>query len=264
MTATANSGASTSFVPELPGLLYGLGLVAASNALVLAWHAAWRSSGLAKPTNMRRHGKTIPDFDWSVNLKKHLSSWEGYILLTTYLSSVWFFELLPNSYYDFESKTNWLDVLLQLIVVDFYGFIVHHIEHFFVNGFYKKSHKPHHNYINPKLLDAFSGSLVDTLCLILIPLYLTSLTIYWTNTASWAAFGASYSSWFLIIHSEVRQPWDPIFQFLGLGTPADHAVHHALVKYNFAHFFAWFDIIFGTYKHPRLVLDEGAYGAKSK
>ena len=38
-------------------------------------------------------------------------------------------------------------------VVDFYGFIVHHIEHFFVNGFYKKSHKPHHNYINPKLLE---------------------------------------------------------------------------------------------------------------
>lgn len=100
---------------------------------------------------------------------------------------------------------------------------------------------------------AFSGSLTDTSLLILIPLFLTARVVSWTNTRGWAVFGATYSSWFMLIHSEVEQPLDFIFQKLWLGTPADHAIHHCLVKYNFAHFFPIFDKIYGTYRDPRTV-----------
>lgn len=142
----------TQFVPQLPGLLYGLGLVAASNVGVVCWHALWRASGLAKPVNRRKYGDTAPDFEWAKSLKKHLSSWEGYFLLVTYLSSVWYGNLLPNSYYDFDSPLVITDVLWQLVFVDFFGFVVHLIEHAIL-GLYVRSHKPHHQYINPKLLE---------------------------------------------------------------------------------------------------------------
>ena len=34
--------------------------------------------------------------------------------------------------------------------------------------FYRKSHKPHHRFTNPKLFDAFNGSPADTFCMILV------------------------------------------------------------------------------------------------
>jgi len=40
--------------------------------------------------------------------------------------------------------------------------------------FYRKSHKPHHRFTNPKLFDAFNGSLSDTFFMILVPLFATA------------------------------------------------------------------------------------------
>jgi sterol desaturase/sphingolipid hydroxylase (fatty acid hydroxylase superfamily) len=88
----------------------------------------------------------------------------------------------------------------------------------------------------------------DTTLLILIPLYLTSRICFWVNTRTWAAFGSTYSCWFLLIHSEVCHPWDPVLKALGLGTPGDHAVHHAVVVKNFAHYFPIFDKLTGSYR----------------
>jgi len=39
---------------------------------------------------------------------------------------------------------------------------------------YQSSHKPHHRFLNPKMFDAFNGSLTDTVCMILFPLSVTA------------------------------------------------------------------------------------------
>ena len=41
-------------------------------------------------------------------------------------------------------------------------------------GALQSSHKPHHRFLNPKLFDAFDGSVTDTVCMILIPLAVTA------------------------------------------------------------------------------------------
>ena len=65
------------------------------------------------------------------------------------------------------------------------------------------------------------------------------------------AFGSSYANWLTLIHSEVAFPWEPMFRRFGLGTAADHHVHHKFFKYNFGHLFMWFDWIAGTYRNPK-------------
>jgi sterol desaturase/sphingolipid hydroxylase (fatty acid hydroxylase superfamily) len=47
------------------------------------------------------------------------------------------------------------------------------LEHSFVI-LYQNFHTHHHRYKVPKLFDAFSGSLGDTISMILIPLWITS------------------------------------------------------------------------------------------
>ena len=48
----------------------------------------------------------------------------------------------------------------------------------------------------------------------------------------------------------MHHPWDPLFRCLGLGTAADHHVHHRTFIYNYGHTMMWWDRIAGTYKHP--------------
>jgi hypothetical protein len=146
-------------------------------------------------------------------------------------------------------------------------------------------HNQHHRYTSPVIFDAFSGSLYatslshlllsslrcnsdvacryDTTLLILIPLYITSRICFWVNTRTWAAFGSTYSCWFLLIHSEVVHPWDPVLAFLGLGTPGDHAVHHAVVVKNFAHYFPILDKLTGSYRSPEEVFARHLHPAAS-
>ena len=44
------------------------------------------------------------------------------------------------------------------------------------------------------------------------------------NVWSYMTFGAVFSSWLTLIHSEIQHPWDPMLRKLGLGTAADHHV----------------------------------------
>ena len=67
------------------------------------------------------------------------------------------------------------------------------------------------------------------------------------------AFGASWSAWLCLIHSEVHNPWDGMFRRLGLGTAADHHVHHRTFIYNYGHTMMWWDRLAGTYKSPERV-----------
>merc|ERR1712046_148181 len=133
--------------------------------------------------------------------------------------------------YEFEGGIQWHYVGLQLLLTDATQFAMHCIEHQFAS-FYKKSHKPHHRFINPRLFDAFNGSPEDTCFMILIPLAFTAQMVH-CNLWSYIAFGSLYANWLTLIHSEVQHPWDQLFQWLGFGTPGDHHVHHKYFVKNF-------------------------------
>ena len=104
------------------------------------------------------------------------------------------------------------------------------------------SHKPHHRFTNPRLFDAFNGSATDTFLMILVPLFLTSRLVH-CNVWSYMAFGSLYANWLTLIHAEYSHPWDPLFRKLGLGTAADHHVHHKLFKFNYGHTFMYVSCI---------------------
>ena len=97
-----------------------------------------------------------------------------------YLCGTWMFRLMPPSYYSFAGGVDWAAVATQLLLQDGLQMLMHLGEHK-VDAllgtnmwFYRKSHKPHHRFTNPKLFDAFNGSLSDTFFMILVPLLSTA------------------------------------------------------------------------------------------
>lgn len=200
-----------------------------------------------EPLSIQRKGARPYEF-WE-GLTTHLSQPEGFVLLGGYLTLTWMFRLMPSTYYSFEGGIAWAKVFQCLVVQDGIQFVMHLLEHSVSPAFYKYSHKPHHVFTNPRLFDAFNGSMLDTICMILIPLYATANLVH-TNVWSYMVFGSLYANWLTLIHSEYTFPWDLIFHRIGFGTPADHHVHHAFFKYNYGHLFTWFDRLWGTYKNP--------------
>lgn len=183
-------------------------------------------------------------------LRSHLSQPGGFALLIGYLSTTWMMHWMPESYYSFEGGIKWKETFLCLVVQDGIQYLMHYLEHVVSPTFYQISHKPHHRFTNPRLFDAYDGSLPDTLCMIIIPLFTTAHIVRTCNVWTYMAFGSSYSCWLTLIHSEYVFPWDGIFRKIGFGTPADHHVHHKIFKYNYGHLFMWFDRLGGTYKDP--------------
>lgn len=201
------------------------------------------------PTSIQMQG--APQYDFFDGLKTHLSQPEGFVLLSIYLSGTWMCKLMPFSYYSFEGGINYHKLFLCLVLQDGVQYTMHRLEHVVSMEFYRKSHKPHHRFTNPRLFDAFNGSMYDTICMILIPLYITACTIH-CNVWTYMAFGSMYANWLTLIHSEYVFPWDFVFRRLGFGTPGDHHVHHKFFKFNYGHLFMWFDWICGTYRNPQI------------
>jgi alternative squalene epoxidase len=175
---------------------------------------------------------------------------------------------MPTTYYSFQGGVNWGQVAAQLLLQDTIQCGMHMLEHriddFFGTHkwFYRRSHKPHHRFTNPKLFDAFNGSAADTFCMILLPLYVTANVIH-TNVWSYMAFGSLYANWLCLIHSECDHPWDGIFRALGFGTAGDHHVHHTLFTRNFGHLFTYADRLCSTYTAPSMVSKFTAFESSS-
>ena len=163
-------------------------------------------------------------------------------------------DVMPYSYYHYDGGVRWWMVGAQVCSQDFLMFALHLFEHKGPLGpeFYRKSHKPHHRFVNPRLFDAFDGSVPDTFCMILIPLATTAQLLH-ANVWEYMLFGSLWSSWLCLIHSEVHHPWDAAFRRLGLGTAADHHVHHRTFIYNYGHTMMWWDRLAGTYRKPELI-----------
>ena len=233
--------------PSPVGLCTGIASVLVAQVFVLLYHSIH--------VTYCHKNKVVPiqkeslQYNFVHDMMGHLARPEGFFLLGTYLTVTWMFRLLPSSYYSFEGGVNPLLVFAQLVCVDFFMAIMHVAEHRVSPKIYQFSHKPHHRFLNPKLFDAFDGSVMDTICMILFPLYLTA-NIFHCNAWEYMAFGSIYASWLCLVHSEYDHPWDPLFRVIGFGTAADHHVHHKLFIYNFGHLFMWWDKLFGTFKSP--------------
>lgn len=232
---------NTQFADKSLGLTYGILAVASGQLAVIVYHYWHLNYSNAKRIQLFsvRHASFLD------GVKQHIMQPSGFMLLFGYLSCTWIFDFMPMSYYSLDAGISWTHVALQLIVNDFLQTCMHLAEHR-IFYFY---HKQHHRFVCPSLFDAFHGSIMDTTLMILGPLFCTAHLVH-CNAWSYMAFGAIYSSWLTLIHSELSHPWEPAFRFLGLGTAADHHVHHKVFKCNYGHLFMWWDRMIGTYRSP--------------
>lgn len=220
--------------PSPLGLTLGILAVVVGQIFTLTYFTLWKFHYLTDTTAVQKAG--APVYSFLEGMAVHLSQPEGFVMLGGYLILTWMFGLMPQSYYSFTGGINWLHVFLQLLIQDCIQFIMHVLEHNISPDFYKVSHKPHHRFTNPKLFDAFNGSPLDTLCMILVPLAITARIVP-ANVWSYMAFGSLYANWLVLIHAEYIHSWDWLFKIIGFGTSADHHVHHKLFVYNFGHLF---------------------------
>ncbi|EKX50464.1 sterol desaturase [Guillardia theta CCMP2712] len=225
-----------------PALLTGIFAVACGQVVVILYHFFHLRSNCS-----RIQKAVMPESSFLSDMMGHLAQPEGFVLLSLYLSGTWMFRLMPKSYYSAEGTVNPVHVFAQLVINDFFQTVMHLGEHKLSPWIYRMSHKPHHRFLNPKMFDAFNGSICDTIFMILLPLFLTAQIVH-CNVWSYMAFGTIYASWLTLLHSEVSHPWDPLFRKIGFGTAGDHHVHHKCFIFNFGHLFMWWDMMFGTYK----------------
>mmetsp|Transcript_5516 Transcript_5516/g.9928 ORF Transcript_5516/g.9928 Transcript_5516/m.9928 type:complete len:341 (-) Transcript_5516:31-1053(-) len=238
--------------PQHFGLLCGLGSVAVAQVAIIAVYFVRREQGVPVPfffgKNYIQTRGPARKRSFAGDVVAHLSNVSAFLLLGVYLSATWMLNLMPESYYDFESPAQLWKVAASLFVVDAFTFVNHVAEHSF-SRLYRISHKPHHRFVSPALLDAFDGSLIDTLGLILFPLFATAHLVS-LNNMEYIIFGTVYSSHFAMIHSEYENPQlDWLFEKLYINTAQDHHVHHACFTSNFAHIFTVFDKLCFTYRH---------------
>lgn len=223
------------------GLLYGLSSVCLGQFILLAYLWLWN-----------RICRRKISYSFSQSVWHHVSQIEGLFLLGSYLCVSWYGQWLPSSYYQLHSHIQWDIVFLQLIVQDASQYIMHRVEHS-IKPLYSLGHVFHHKHIHPRWFEAFDGSILDTTCMVLLPLVITSRVVYFANTWSYIAFGTIYSMSLVLIHSEYDHPWEGIFRFCLIGTSADHHIHHRFFVCNYGHVFMWWDVLFGTYRNPSIL-----------
>lgn len=232
----SSSVPGASSMPLPLGLCLGLLAVIVGQVFVLLYFTLRKFHNLGQLTTVQKDEEI--KYNFTKEMIGHLCQPEGFVLLGAYLIGTWMFGLMPKSYYSFSGGVNWTHVAMQLLIQDCVQTIVHLIEHKLSPQLYQLSHKPHHRFTNPKLFDAFNGSLADTFFMILCPLFLTAHCVN-ANVWSYMAFGSLYANWLTLIHSEYHHPWDFAFQQLGFGTAADHHVHHKLFIKNYGHLFMY-------------------------
>jgi len=213
------------------GLTLGISAVAIGHIFVLLYFHIYQRHQLLGPT-ISIQSKGPAQYIYSKALANHLSQPGGFLLLGLYLTLTWVYDLLPPSYYTFDGGIQYPTLFFCLVIQDGVQYLMHRMEHISHPKVYRISHKPHHKFTNPKLYDAFDGSILDTAIMILLPLFITAHIFRNANVWTYMAFGSIYANWLTLIHAEVGMPWDYVFRKLGLGTSADHHVHHKFFRWN--------------------------------
>jgi sterol desaturase/sphingolipid hydroxylase (fatty acid hydroxylase superfamily) len=227
------------------GLTLGIVAVALGQVFVLIYHWLRRNRFLGSLRPVQ--AKAREPYNFVQGMVSHLSQPEGFGLIGGYLVGTWMLGLMPASYYSFAGGIRWHYVLAQLLLQDCLQMLMHLGEHKIHPAIYKHSHKSHHRNTNPRLFDAFDGSMADTTLMIIVP-FLVVARVVPANVWEYMTFGSLYANWLCLIHSEFVHPWDWVFRRLGLGTAWDHHVHHRLFVFNYGHLFSYWDRLAGTYR----------------
>ena len=236
MWMTSLSSMTTWNFPDSTGLCLGLISVGMGQIVTLGYLYLW---------NRWKNRKILYSFRqmaWN-----HLTQIEGLCILGAYLCISWYGRWLPVSYYTLNGSIQWSQVGMQLVVQDIGQYVMHRLEHT-IKPLYRIGHQYHHKHIHPRWYHAFEGSIVDTGCMILIPLMVTSQMVRNCNTWTYMVFGTIYSMSLVCIHSEYDHPWEYIFQLCLIGTSKDHQLHHRYFTCNYGHVFMWWDVVCGTYR----------------
>lgn len=172
--------------PSPVGLSLGLGAVVVGQFFMLLYFCYRRMGHLGTLKSIQKEGAR--PYELLEGIFTHLSQPEGFVLLGGYLIGTWMFGLMPASYYSFTGGINWIHVAAQLLIQDFVQYSMHWLEHKadrYIKSWtscdttlYSYSHKPHHRFTNPRLFDAFNGSLTDTILMILV----SAFTPHYTHT----------------------------------------------------------------------------------
>jgi sterol desaturase/sphingolipid hydroxylase (fatty acid hydroxylase superfamily) len=140
--------------PSPVGLTLGILFALVAQIAVIAYHYArlrWCAT---------RRVQTAPrPYEFFEGIQSHLANPGGILMMVVYLCATWMFDVMPCSYYRFSGGVRWWMVFAQIACQDLLMFLLHYFEHKGPLGpaFYKRSHKPHHRYVNPRLFDAFDG-----------------------------------------------------------------------------------------------------------
>jgi alternative squalene epoxidase len=175
---------------------------------------------------------------------KHISNYEGLLLLSLYLTVSWKFKLLPLSYYIFGNYIEYSKLVQCLLLQDLLQTVMHYFEHKI--KFIKIYHDLHHIHIIPTIYDSFDGSIQDTILMIIIPLHITAHSIQ-INTITYISFGTIYSMFLFLIHADYDHIWDKYLPLVGIMNAKCHRIHHQKRIYNYGHFFSFWDRAYGTY-----------------
>ena len=177
---------------------------------------------------------------------KHILNPSGAPFALLYIVMYYLSGKMPAYYYNKNLHIDPLNILLKIYVVDFFMFIIHMSLHmrWFGNYLYIKSHAPHHKHTKPVMTNAFDGSYIDTLMMIIVPLYITSKIVH-LNATEYIIFGCIYSSILTLIHSHKCHIWENTFMWkiLRLGTSSAHRIHHKNPKKCMGHLTTLYDDI---------------------
>jgi len=233
--------------PAPLGLCLGLLAVAVGQVVIVVYHYLHINGAFGPAVPVQSEGARPSSF--SAALRSHVSQPEGFVLVGSWLITTWMLNILPKAYYSFDGGIEWSKVAAGLLLQDALQWGMHLAEHKIHATIYQYSHKPHHRFVNPIMFDAFDGSLLDTLLMILVPLTIVTQVVH-CNVWTYMTIGSTYAAWLTLIHSEYVHPWDPVFRRLGFGTAADHHVHHKVFLFNYGHLFMYWDRLAGCYKAP--------------
>jgi sterol desaturase/sphingolipid hydroxylase (fatty acid hydroxylase superfamily) len=140
-----------------------------------------------------------------------------------------------------------LGFLLSMFIYDFFFYWFHRFQH---ESFLWQQHKLHHM---DEQLCAFTRESWFEVLLEDLFIGIPQAILFKLNPAQGAIFGVMATGWNTLIHTNIKVHLGPLgVLFNG---PQGHRIHHSRMREhydrNFAAFFPIWDLLFGTYHHPK-------------
>lgn len=163
-------------------------------------------------------------------------AWSGYPLMFSVLGTLWYTGCLPATAYIHEVApgTVAVEFCALLVGTEAAQTTLHRLLHTSLKHTpIGRAHSRHHTHRHPEPQDAFYTGALDALVQLVVPV-VALIWILRPHRLSLALFGAFYSFWLHLLHSD----WDvPALAHLGLVDPEYHRVHHRRTNVHFSNVF---------------------------